>query len=44
MPSGKQFILCVTDGFSKYVELVAITDKNASTLGSVLFSRWFCRH
>ena len=44
MPSGKKFILCVTDAFSKYAELVAIPDKSASTVGSALFSRLLCRH
>jgi hypothetical protein len=37
--SGKKFILCVTDAFSKYAELVAIPDKNATTVASALFLR-----
>jgi hypothetical protein len=44
MPSGKKFILCITDDFSKYQELVTVPGKNAPTLASALFSRWFCRH
>jgi hypothetical protein len=44
MPLGKKFILCVTDAFSKYAELVAIPDKSAATIASALFSRWLCRH
>ena len=44
MPSGKKFILCVTDAFSKYAEMVAIPDKSAPTVASALFSRWLCRH
>jgi hypothetical protein len=44
MPSGKKFILCITDAFLKYAELVAIPDKSASTVASALFSRWLCRH
>jgi hypothetical protein len=40
MPSGKKFILCITDAFSKYAELVAISDKSALAL----FSRLLCRH
>jgi hypothetical protein len=36
--------MCITDVFSKYVELVAIPDKSASTVASALFSRWLCRH
>ena len=42
--SGKKYILCVTDAFSKYAELVAIQDKSAPTVASALFSRWLCRH
>jgi hypothetical protein len=44
MPSSKKFILCVTDALSKYVELVVIPEKSASTLGYTLFSRWLCSH
>jgi hypothetical protein len=36
--------MCITDAFSKYVELVAIPDKTATTVASALFSRWLCRH
>jgi hypothetical protein len=32
MPSGKKFILCMTDTVSKYEELVAIQGKNAPTV------------
>jgi hypothetical protein len=42
--SGKKYIMCITDAFSKYVELVAIPDKSATTVASTLFSRWLCRH
>jgi hypothetical protein len=44
LPSQKKFILCITDAFSKYVELVAIQDKSAPTVASALYSRWLCRH
>jgi hypothetical protein len=44
MPSGKKFILCVTNAFSKYAEQVAIPDKSAAMVASALFSRWLCRH
>jgi hypothetical protein len=40
MPSGKKFILCVTDAFSKYAEQVEIPDKRAATVAFALFSRW----
>jgi hypothetical protein len=39
MFSGKKFILCITDAFSKYVELVVIPDKSAPTVASAFFSR-----
>ena len=42
--SGKKYIMCVTDAFSKYVELVALPNKEADTVASALFSRWLCRH
>ncbi len=42
--SGKKYIMCITDAFSKYVELVAIPDKTATTVALALFSRWLCRH
>ena len=41
--SGKRYILCVTDAFSKYAELVAMPEKSAITLVSALFSKWLCR-
>jgi hypothetical protein len=44
MPSGKNLILCLTDAFSKYVELVAILHKSVPMVALALFSRWLCRH
>jgi hypothetical protein len=38
MPTGKKFMMCMTDAFSKYVELVAIPDKSVPTVGSAFFS------
>ncbi len=38
----KKLIMCMTDAFFKYVEVVAIPDKSAPTVGSALFSRWLC--
>jgi hypothetical protein len=37
MPSGKMFILCVTDALSKYTELVAIPDKCINSRLSLVF-------
>ena len=42
--SGKRYILCITDAFSKYAQLVAVLDKISITVASALFSKWLCRH
>ena len=42
--SGKKYIMCITDAFSKYVELVALPNKEADTVASALFNKWLCRH
>ena len=42
--SGKKYIMVVTDAFTKYVELIAIPDKQADTIAQALFSKWLCRH
>jgi len=42
--NSKKFILCMTDAFSKYVELVALPDKEALTVTSAIFNRWICRY
>jgi hypothetical protein len=41
---NKKFILCMTDAFTKYVELVALPDKEALTVTSAIFNRWICRY
>ena len=40
----KKYILCMTDAFTKYVELVAVPDKEALTVTSAIFNRWICRY
>jgi hypothetical protein len=40
---GKKMVLCMTDAFTKYVELVALPNKEAVTTGSAIFNRWICR-
>jgi hypothetical protein len=42
--SGKQFVLCMTVAFTKYVELVAIPNKEAATVGLQFFNKWICRY
>ena len=41
---GKKYSLCITDAFTKYVELVAIPDKEATTIATQLFYKWVCRY
>jgi len=41
--NNKKYILCMTDAFSKYVELVPLPNKEALTVASAIFSRWICR-
>ena len=41
--SQKNYILCMTDAFTKYVELVALLDKEAPTVATGIFERWICR-
>ena len=40
----KKYILCMTDAFTKYVELVALENKEASTVTTAMFDKWFCRY
>ena len=42
--NSKKYILCMTDAFTKYVELVALPDKEALTVTSAIFSKWICRY
>ena len=41
---NKKYILCMTDAFTKYVELVAIPNKEAGTVADAIFSHWLCRY
>jgi hypothetical protein len=41
--SGKNFILCITDAFTKYIELVPLPNKGANTVTDAIFFKWFCR-
>ena len=40
---GKKFILCITDAFTKYVELAALPNKEAATVAEAIFNKWICR-
>jgi len=38
----KKLILCLTDAFTKYVELVTIPNKEAFTVATAILNRWIC--
>ena len=41
---NKKFILSMTDAFTKYVEIVALPNKEADTVADAIFAHWFCRY
>ena len=41
---GKKFILVMTDAFTRYVELVAIANKETETVANAIFVHWICRY
>jgi hypothetical protein len=41
---GKKYILCMTDAFTKYVELVALPNKETITVMTAFFYKWICRY
>jgi hypothetical protein len=41
---GKKMVRYMTDAFTKYVELVALTYKEAETTGEAIFNRRICRY
>ena len=42
--NGKSYILVITDAFTKYVELVALKNKEAKTVADALMDTWFTRY
>ena len=42
--SGKKYVMCFTDAFTKYCEMVALPNKEATTVASAVFNRWICRY
>jgi hypothetical protein len=40
----KKYILSITDAFTKYVELVALPNKETTTVSQAIFNRWICRY
>ena len=41
--ASKHYVLALTDAFTKYVELVALPNKEAETLAQAVFDKWICR-
>ena len=41
---SKKYVLCMTDAFSKLVELVVIPNKEAGTVACAILNRWICRY
>jgi hypothetical protein len=41
--SNKNFVLCITDAFTKYATVTAIQNKNAETVAGAIFKEWFCK-
>jgi RNase H-like domain found in reverse transcriptase/Reverse transcriptase (RNA-dependent DNA polymerase)/Integrase zinc binding domain/Integrase core domain/gag-polyprotein putative aspartyl protease len=40
---GKNYILVMTDAFTKWVELAALINKDAETVAMAIFNQWICR-
>jgi hypothetical protein len=41
--NNNRYILSFTDAFSKYAELVAISDRTPETVVKAIFTRWICQ-
>jgi hypothetical protein len=39
---NKKYILCMTNAYTKYVELVALPNKEGETVADAIFSHWIC--
>ena len=40
---SNKFILCITDAFTKYAEVIPIPDKQVVTMANNIFIHWICR-
>jgi transposase InsO family protein len=38
------YVLVITDAFTKWVELVAVADKSATSIANAFFDTWICRY
>ena len=43
-PSGNQYVLCITDYFTRWVEAIALPNCSAQTTAQALFKEYICRY
>jgi hypothetical protein len=41
--STKQFVLCITNAFTKYAEVTVISNKEVGTVEDAIFKEWYCK-
>jgi hypothetical protein len=41
--SNKEFVLCITDAFTKYAVVTAIASKDAETVADAIYRDWFSK-
>ena len=44
LDGGHKWLMVVIDAFSKWVELIPLSDKQAETTANAFFSQWICRY
>jgi hypothetical protein len=42
--NGKKYIVVVKDAFTRYVELVAVANKEAPVIAEAIFNNWICQY
>ncbi|CAF3741226.1 unnamed protein product [Rotaria socialis] len=43
-PSGNQYVLCITDYFTRWVTAIALPDCSAQTTAQAIFTAYICRY
>jgi hypothetical protein len=38
-----KYILCITDAFTKYANVMSVENKEAETVAKAIFNEWFCK-
>ena len=44
LDAGDKYVLAMTDAFTKYAEIVAIPNKQDTTVADAIFPKWICRY